>query len=470
MFEQLLRDAVSHSTNPALSGNSTTQPPTMNVIHPPSASLAEQHQDMPSSRNSGSDSLTHANWLTATSPASQQLWQCGASERSPGCTTIASIGYMEADMSPSWQSLSNQESQYTAPASPAGAVPDSKVLKTADGDSSSHHKDAPMKTATPAASAVPSSNASSHYKTKRCRHFDQSGWCPYQHRCVFAHGDREFTLYTAQKGSGNGSKADDSSPTASQLVREHIERNVQQLVEEYELAVAEAGAKAAGKNNNAGGPPAAHGPRGAPMDNTAEGPAMTIVRKLSPTQPPPPPPLLPAASQHHTSNVHLLAATPLAPPTMLMNGASNSLAQFQVSHPQYSQQYHAHHQQPPMLNQHPLIISTMNGAPAGSTFPILAPNQSSVPASQSFHALPSYQQQQQQRPMMFAMPSGALGVLQVHPHQQQQQQQQQIYFVEAPYYNVMAANGGNAGVPMAPAGYPSVSAGPLNGIVTARLV
>ncbi|KAG5467217.1 hypothetical protein CUR178_00858 [Leishmania enriettii] len=446
-IEQIVRDAVCNSTRSTATHNTAAQPLTMSPSPLSSGSLQEQAHEVASSEGSQRDSFAYATRISVMSLTRQQSSQCGANESSPGCTTIASIGYPEADSSPSWQSLSNQESLQGAPAPPSGAAPNSNTLKKGDSSVSDSSMNTPTTTAAPVACAAPSSNAVSHYKTKRCRHFDQSGWCPYQHRCVFAHGDREFALYTAQKNSANGGSSEGGSPTSSQLVREHIERNVQQLVEEYELAVTEATAKAATRNNSVGGLPKISGPRGAQMGYSSKGPTMSMIGNLSRAQPS-------ATSQHHASHAHFVAAASLAPPpSMTINSASNSMTQFQTLQPQHSQQYHSHQQQYAILGQQPILISRMNGAPAGSTFTVLPSSTSLAAAPQSVHALPSHYQQQ---PMLFAMPTGTPGVLQL------QQQQQQIFFMEAPYFNVMASNGGNAGVPAYPAGYTSGPAGPFN--------
>ncbi|CBZ30653.1 hypothetical protein, unknown function [Leishmania mexicana MHOM/GT/2001/U1103] len=422
-----------------------------------SGSLHEQAHAATSSEDSRRDSLTQATWVAITPFTGQQNSQFGANERSPGCATIASIGYPEVD---SWQSLSNQESFKPAPASPFGAAPSNSAFKSSNGSASNSSTNTPTTVAAPVAGSGPISNAASHYKTKRCRHFDQSGWCPYQHRCVFAHGDREFALYTVQKNGGNGGNSEDGGPTASQLVREHIERNVQQLVEEYELAVAEASAKAAAGSNSIGGPSHAHGHRGPQMGNGSKGPTMPVARNVSPTQPPP---LLSATTHHHASNVHFLTATSLAPPAvMAINGASNSMAQFQALQPQNAQQYQTHQQQFALVGQQPLLISTMNGVPAGSTFAMVPSSSPLAAAPQSLHALPSHYQQ---RSMLFAMPAGAPGVLQLQQHQQQP-----IYFIEAPSYNNMTANGGNVAVPAYPAGYASGTAGLFNDVLAARFM
>ncbi|KAG5466135.1 hypothetical protein LSCM4_01277 [Leishmania orientalis] len=459
-IEQIVRDAVCNSARSTATHNTAAQPLTMSTSPLSSGSLQEQAHEAASSEGSQRDSFAYAARISVMSLTRQQGSQCGANESSPGCTTIASIGYPEADSSPSWQSLSNQESLQGAPAPPSGAAPNSNKLKKADGSVSDSSMNTPTTAAAPVACAAPSSNAVSHYKTKRCRHFDQSGWCPYQHRCVFAHGDREFALYTAQKNSANGGSSEDGSPTASQLVREHIERNVQQLVEEYELAVTEATAKAATRNNSVGGPPNISGPRGAQMSYSSKGSTMSMIGNLSQAQPSPSHPS--AASQHHASHAHLIAAASLAPPpSMTINSASNSMAQFQMLQPQHSQQYHSHQQQYAILGQQPVLISRMNGAPVGSNFTVLPSSTSLAAAPQSVHALPSHYQQQ---PMLFAMPTGTPGVLQL------QQQQQQIFFMEAPYFNVMASSGGNARVPAYPADYTSGPAGPFNDGSTARFM
>ncbi|CAG9582453.1 hypothetical protein LMJF_35_1020 [Leishmania major strain Friedlin] len=432
----------------------------MNTPPLSSGSLYEQAHAATSSEDSRRDSLTEATWIAITSLTGQQNSQCGANERSPGCATIVSIGYPEMDSSPSWQSLSNQESFKAVPASPSGVALNKSALKSSDGSANNSSTNTPTTVAAPVAGSVPSSNAASHYKTKRCRHFDQSGWCPYQHRCVFAHGDREFALYTAQKNGGNGGNSEGGGPTTSKLVREHIERNVQQLVEEYELAVAEASAKAAARSNSAGGPSHTHGHRGPQMGSGSKGPTMPVARNMSPTQPSP---LSPATTQHHASNVHILTATSLAPQAvMAINGASNSMASFQALQPQSSQQYHTHQQQFAFVGQQPLLISTVNGVPAASTFAMVPSSSLLAAAPQSLHAFPSHYQQ---RSMLFAMPAGAPGVLQLQQHQQQP-----IYFIEAPSYDNMAANGSSAAVPTYPSGYTSDHAGLFNDVLAARFM
>ncbi|TPP46442.1 Protein kinase domain family protein [Leishmania donovani] len=463
VVEKILWGVVGNLAHSPVSNNCATLSLSMHTPPLSNGSLHEQAHAATSSEDSRRDSLTHATWIAITSLTGQQNSQFGANERSPGCATIASIGYPEMDSSPSWQSLSNQESFKAAHASPSGAAPNKSALKSSDGSdgsASNSSTNTPTAVAAPAASSAPSSNAASHYKTKRCRHFDQSGWCPYQHRCVFAHGDREFALYTAQKNGGNGGNSEDGGPTTSKLVREHIERNVQQLVEEYELAVAEASAKAAARSNSAGGPSHAHGHRGPQMGNGSKGPTMPVARKVSPTQPSP---LSSATTQHHASNVHILTATSLAPQAvMAIKGASNSMAQFQALQPQNSQQHQTHQQQFALIGQQPLLISTVSGVLAGSTFAMVPSSSPLAVTPQSLHALLSHYQQ---RSMLFAMPAGAPGVLQLQQHQQQP-----IYFIEAPSYNSMAANGGNAAVPAYPSGYTSGPAGLFNDVLAARFM
>ncbi|KAG5466685.1 hypothetical protein LSCM1_00855 [Leishmania martiniquensis] len=442
-IEQIVRDAVGNSARP-IANTSAARPLAMDTPPLSSRSLQEQAHEVASFEGSRRDSFAYVNCVNAMSLTGQPSSQCGTNERSPGCTTIASVGYPEADPSPLWQPLSNQESLQGAPAPPSVAPPSSHKLAKGDGCASESSMGTPTNAAAPAARTTPSSNAVSHYKTKRCRHFDQSGWCPYQHRCVFAHGDREFAFYTSQKGSANNSNSEDGSPTASQLVCEHIERNVQQLVEEYELAVAEASTKAAARNNSGGGPPKFSGPRGSQMGYNSKRPAMPMIGGMSSAQPSFSFPS--AASQHHASSAHLMTAASLAPPTPTKTStSSNSMAQYHALQPQHSPQYHPQQQQQfAFLGQQPVLISTVNGAPAGSTFAMLPSSAPLGAAPQSLHALPSHYQQQ---PMLFAMPTGTPGVLQL------QQQQQQIFFLESPHFNVMASNGGNAGVPAYPTGY-----------------
>ena len=296
-----------------------------------------------------------------------------------------------------------------------------------------------------AAGARPSSNAATHYKTKRCRHFDQSGWCPYQHRCIFAHGDREFALYTARKNEATSG----THPKTSQQVRDHIARNVNQLVAEYELAVAEAAANAKTKATSVSSRPSTT--------------AMTMVNNLSPAQSASQ--VSSAASQH--SSVHLTAASPLATGAVTAQATSST-----ASIPLYHYQRQPQPQPRPqftVLNQQPVFISTSNSAAVqcaplpftsantavGTTFTVLPANTTLQAAPQSLcigHSQPQPQQQQQQQPqpqqqVFFAVQSNSQGVYQLHP-QPQQQQQQQIYLVEAPFFHAvqMSSSGASSNV------------------------
>ncbi|GET92610.1 hypothetical protein, unknown function [Leishmania tarentolae] len=424
----------------------------MNTPPLSNGSLREQAHTATNSEDSRRGSLTLATWFATLPETWQQELQFGTNERSPGCGTTASIGYPEVDSLPSRQSLSNQEPLKVAPTSPSGAAANKDTLKSSAGDSSM----STPTTAAPVSGSVPSSNAASHYKTKRCRHFDQSGWCPYQHRCVFAHGDREFALYTAQKNSGSGANSEDGSPATSKLVREHIERNVQQLVEEYELAVAEASAKAAARNNT-GGPYHAHGHRGPQIGNGSKGSTPIDLhvafselsrQRLS-------------AAQHQAANVHVLTAGPLTPASVVtINGATNSMAQLQTLQPQSPHQCQAHQQQYAIVGQQPVLISRVNGVPAGSAVAMVPSSSPMAIAPPSVHALPSHYQQP---PMLFSMQTGAPNVFQLH-------QQQPVYLIETPSYNAVAVNGSNIALPAYPAGYTTSSHGIFNDASTARFM
>ncbi|CAJ1034507.1 Zinc finger C-x8-C-x5-C-x3-H type (and similar), putative [Leishmania lindenbergi] len=425
--------------------------------------LQEQSHGEQNSEDSQADSLAPTIWNTPKPLTRQQSSKCRPNEPSPGCTTITSIDYPEVDLSPSWQPVSNQMSLRTAPIPLCGLKPNKNALQSGNASVNNFSTDTPTTVKAPVASTGPSSSAVLHYKTKRCRHFDQSGWCPYQHRCIFAHGDREFAFYTAQKGTAIDSSGEDVCPTTSPLANDHIERNVQELVEEYELAVSEVRTKVVASSNSGGGPSDAHGPRGSQMKSDSKGPPLPIVSNS-----PPAPPILShssAASQCPPSNLHFLTATPLPHSSMAMvNGASNSMAQFQALQPQNSQQYRAHQQQVAILSQQLVLVSGVNGAPTDLPFAVLSSSAPLATAPQPAHGLPPRYQQHG----VFTMATGALGAFPMN--QNQQLPQHQIYCVSTPYYNAMTANGGKGELPAYPGGHTFDPARSFNGYLPARFM
>ncbi|KPI83616.1 hypothetical protein ABL78_7342 [Leptomonas seymouri] len=467
VIDQIVREAMNGAFSP-LSEDSNTAPHTPTGITPHggefSSHRSQQTQQQPSFLSHALPNVPTPHWITSS--ALQQ-----PSSNFTENSLASNADYLDS-AAPAWNSLSKQSSlQQPGLASPephvwssvpqplsvaaVGTVNNSNCcnstglsgtstpahqpshfssvvgspLSPTSNTSSNHGNMEVVITGAVAAGAQPSSNAATHYKTKRCRHFDQSGWCPYQHRCVFAHGDREFAIYTARKNeatNGNHLKT-------SQQVKDHIARNVHQLVEEYEQAVAEAAANAKTKGATAA---------------TSVTPVTNISAAQSSSQV--------SSTTSQNSSVHLMTASPLAP-VSIMTQTTNSNPSIPVFHYQSQQQPQPQQlqiqpqqqqQQFTVLSQPPIFISntsntgvqcaplqfTAANAPVGTTFTVM-------PANTTMQAA---QQPQQQPQFVFAVPSNTQGVYQLQP-QQQQQQQQQVYVVEAPFFQTVQMNSNNAG-------------------------
>jgi hypothetical protein len=379
-----------------------------------------------------------------------------------------SSAYVSGSSTPAHQPPYQQSSQQQPASVTPASYPDSGGLLFPASSSNSHGNMEVVITGAIAAGATPTSNAVTHYKTKRCRHFDLFGSCPYQHRCVFAHGERELGLYTARKNEATSGM----NLKTSQQMRDHIARNVHQLVEEYELATAEAAALAKAKSATAAAianAVAAAQPHSS-SSNAATVPAtnsaMTAVTSLSSAQSASQ--VSSATSQH--SSVHLVAASPLAPGLMLAPAASaNSNVQVLRYQPQQQQpQLQAQQQQQSytMLRQQPIYLTPANPngvdasplhftsrAPVGTAFTVVsapAPMQAAPQSLYVGNAQPPLQQQQpqpqyqQQQQLLLTVQSSVPGVYHLQPAQSlsppQQQQQQQIFVLDGPFFRAVQMN------------------------------
>ncbi|KAK7194650.1 Zinc finger C-x8-C-x5-C-x3-H type (and similar) [Novymonas esmeraldas] len=427
-IQQILRDAIGTSTCSPAGDEVTLTPatqPALSIVSPQRRCVVSERDYLAVTTTGSKD----------TSPIAQVGSHCeDANERSSDCAAMTSVGYPEGDASPSWQSLSKPDSLSAAVA--PSTTPSHKSTAKHSGSSSGdvnaegEGQGAASSSATSTLTAVaPSKNAASHYKTKRCRHFDQSGWCPYQHRCVFAHGDREFALYMAHKSRHSAAPP----PTASQLVREPVDRDVQELIAEYEQAVAEAAAKRPGIAKSQRDAQASNSGHRA---NRAAGGS----RAAPPPPPPPPPPPFGSVVAHAYRGAGTHARTgilpPPPPPPPMMAVSSTPTAVAPQPH------YHMAPQHPyALLGQPPLLFSFMNGdAPVNPSLSVVPPSPSHLAASHH----PSAQ------PIVFAMQAGGQPVY--HVQQQQQQQQQQLYVVSAPFLHTVSTGGAAAGLPSYPTG------------------
>lgn len=192
-----------------------------------------------------SNGTTGSRMVDFISPAasSDSLWRSGSFvSMPPPPPPPHQVGHRETNLlsshfdpaSPLYPPLPSAETSIigTPSTTPRGAV-DAAVAAVPSTTTGVTASAATTATTTPSSAAV----ATSHYKTKSCRHFDQTSWCPYQHRCVFAHGARELDYYSANRSNFVMTPAQ---------VTEYINQNVTVLVEEYERALREnAGSTAA---------------------------------------------------------------------------------------------------------------------------------------------------------------------------------------------------------------------------------